>query len=46
MWICFALAILALIALLFGFEYLGSEQPRTMKEIPVAAPAGIADLQH
>jgi ABC-type transporter Mla subunit MlaD len=41
-----ALVALILIALLFWLEYLGSEKPVTLKEIPVTAPADQAGLKN
>lgn len=45
-WLWLTLVALVLTALLFGFEYLGSEQPSTITEIPVAEPAYKAGLQN
>jgi|GWRWMinimDraft_5_1066013.scaffolds.fasta_scaffold05218_3 hypothetical protein len=40
------LIVLALAALLFWLEYLGSEKPRTLREIPVTVPAKKAGSQN
>jgi hypothetical protein len=37
LWLMLALLVMA--ACLFWLEYLGSEKPQTLKEIPVTAPA-------
>jgi len=37
-WIWLVVVVAIIVALLFGFEYLGSEQPRKITEIPVIMP--------
>lgn len=46
MWFWLMLVALALIALLFWFEYLGSETPQTLSEVPVNEPANVAGSQN
>ncbi len=46
MWLWLTLITLALAAMLFWLEYLGSEKPRTLREIPVIEPAKKAGSQN
>ena len=45
-WLWLALVALVLTALLFWLEYLGSEQPLVLREVPVAVPANKTGLQN